>query len=426
MNNSWEVAYANPTEIVVAQDCPAGASALSGMYAAAPADSGSVPPGVRGEWRFVSPPGTQIVAARLFGSLQTGFDENWRAYIQTDKGNLRVCSFPVSGDICQSGSGGFPLTGPAVATFDGLGATYLGVGIQCEGASCINGANYPMAFATVHQASVTLEDLSAPVIGTPSGLLTDATTPHAGTVALTTAVSSDLGGGVRRVRLVVDGTPLGGGSLVDATCDFTFRQPCPSTLAPQTLAFDTRAVADGVHSVAVRVEDAGGNTTDTSTWTIRVQNTSSAGPGGPGSGGPPAVDPPIVWVDTDKDGIPDHLDRCSTQLGGANNHGCPLHIDGPVPKRTNVVVPTGKARYHSGHRAVLVPVRSLPWARTILVRVRKGKQAAPARLVRVRANKGMVVMPVPRALRIPTRVEWRPVGEKRWRWQAVPRSGGRR
>lgn len=495
VNRSWTITHANPAEILVAQQCPASVSAqVTGMYSSAPSDSGSVAGGVRGEWGITAPANTRIVAADLYSSLQTGLDPNWWAYTRTESATLELCSYQSSGGVCRYGDGGSPLTGPASSHFTGLNAAYLGVGIHCPPTttSCLNGSSLPMAFATVQQATVTLADLAAPSMGAPSGPLTSTTAWHRGTVSLVSGTAADQGGGVRRVHLVVDGQALPG---ITRSCDHTLLQPCPATVPSSTLALDTTRLADGLHTVAVRVEDAGANTFDTPRWTIRVDNTPpgpathlsvSAPPGEPmmvtwansasvapithvdwsltpldggadgaagftrlgnaslqlpamtrtgrwqllmklvdaagnSNPGAPAIvvidtnPAPVPPTDTDGDGTPDTADRCPTVTGPLTGGGCPAPRRHVVAKRTNVVVPTGKARYHSGYRAALVPVRALPWQRTILVRTRKGTKAGPARYVRLKARKKMLIVPATKAQRIPTRVEWRPLGQKRWR-----------
>jgi len=449
--------------------------------------------------RFTAPVNTTIVSASLNRGLFTGLDQDWRAYTASSNGDIEVCRSTMGFPACRVGGSGTP-TNPTRRDYFGLNATWLSVGIYCEPndlGSCSNITAYPIALAAVHQASVTLEDLHAPTYsGSPSGPLMTTTSWQPGTLGLTVPATSDLGGGVRSVRLVVDGVPQGGAAASISSCDFTFPVPCPLVRSAVDLALDTRTLADGHHSVFVRLEDAAGNVNDTAPWSIRIDYGAPAAPTGVSAQGstgtpltvtwtnPPSASPvnrlhwaltpidggggaasgqteiqgasavlPAVsrdgrfrldlrledaagntnpanlasiivdttvtsappWLDTDRDGTPDHLDRCPTRIGGSNNNGCPLDSGVRPVKRTNVLLPMGRARYHGGYRAALVPVRALPWDRTILVRVRKGGAVSQARLVKVRANKRMLIVPAPKAQRIPTRVEWRPVGEKKWR-----------
>ena len=92
----------------------------------------------------------------------------------------------------------------------------------------------------------------------------------AGTVALA-VTARDAGGGVYERGLDVDGRRVTTARLcptVRATLGsqrhVTRRVPCPLD-APATVAVDTRAFADGAHTLAARVEDVAGNARSAST-----------------------------------------------------------------------------------------------------------------------------------------------------------------
>jgi hypothetical protein len=123
----------------------------------------------------------------------------------------------------------------------------------------------------VTQAVVTLKDAAAPTVGnvqqTDSG--------DTSGVLRTKFDASDVGGGLYRVRTLVDGQPFLNEGLGDANCadadpatpdtfQYLTPQPCAPSVAGREVAVDYRKLAPGPHTIQTDVQDAAGNTTTVS------------------------------------------------------------------------------------------------------------------------------------------------------------------
>ena len=157
--------------------------------------------------------------------------------------------------------------------------------VTCE-KECPPGRDGPTVALSLHRSQMDLTDAAAPQLtGAPAGALVDATSPRSGVLEATIA-ASDAGGGLREVVLEVDGKealrmPFSPG---DGDCaePFTDAVPCPLA-ATATVAFDTRTLADGQHTLAFAVTDATGvNQARSEPVTITTANPDAAQ-------GPPAT-----------------------------------------------------------------------------------------------------------------------------------------
>ena len=152
---------------------------------------------------------------------------------------------------------------------DAHGADALRLGVRCELAGpCVSGGEPWARFLAL---AVVLDDSHAPSAGVsaPAGHLR-------GAVGVT-VTARDAGGGVYERALDLDGRRLVTArlcGLAPATLGgqrhVTHRVPCPLD-APATIPVDTRAVADGPHTLVARVEDIAGNAR-TATARITVDN----------------------------------------------------------------------------------------------------------------------------------------------------------
>ena len=152
---------------------------------------------------------------------------------------------------------------------DAHGADALRLGVRCELAGpCVRGGEPWARFLAL---GVVLDDSRAPSVGVsaPAGHLR-------GAVAVTVA-ARDAGGGLYERALDLDGRRLATArlcSLLPATLGaqrhVTHRVPCPLD-APAAVRVDTRAVADGSHTLVARAEDIAGNAR-TATARITIDN----------------------------------------------------------------------------------------------------------------------------------------------------------
>lgn len=122
--------------------------------------------------------------------------------------------------------------------------------------------------ADVTQAAVTLKDPTPPVVG---GVQVTDDGDRSGTLRLRFD-AADVGGGLYRALVKVDGTPravvpLGTGECTDANpgdadpYQFVVPVPCPPVAAGVPVEISSFGLSAGPHTIAVDVEDAAGNAT---------------------------------------------------------------------------------------------------------------------------------------------------------------------
>jgi hypothetical protein len=131
----------------------------------------------------------------------------------------------------------------------------------------------------MYGASVILHDPTAPILGAISGALWEPGAAggfHKGPEVINFS-AQDVGGGVQSVVLTADGSPVGS---YNATCNFTFAQPCPSATGPQSLSLSTTELSDGVHTIALVTTDAAGNGSTVASEQVTVANSAPAPPSG--------------------------------------------------------------------------------------------------------------------------------------------------
>jgi len=250
-------------------------------------------PGLTGSagasWTFSAPPGTSVVRVRANRGT-SGFD-------QPPENAYWAYSFgPVGGarsfEACDKKDGGCPnnISGALDATV--ADASQVRLSLHCANGpdACLN--TEPIQVAATRVA-VGLKDESKPQIvaqrivdnGDRSG------------VFRTRFSATDQGGGLYRVRTLVDGQPhtvepVTGGTCTDAQpgnadeYEFLSPQPCPLGMADREVAVNAAALPPGPHTVLTEVEDAAGNTQTVNATQFPRVNVNDGGPGGgSGSGG---------------------------------------------------------------------------------------------------------------------------------------------
>jgi len=175
----------------------------------------------------------------------------------------------------------------SVADPASLAANEVTLTLSCIGRAGASCPGTGTAGSELHllAARFTMLDALSPSITAVSGSLTTGG-DKAGTQTLRFS-ATDAGAGIYRTFLDVDGTTVATstpntntGHCADAVpansdpCEFQHAQPCPLAVTDVDVPFDTRTVADGTHTVQLRVEDAAGN--ETSAYgpaTMVVRNT---------------------------------------------------------------------------------------------------------------------------------------------------------
>lgn len=142
---------------------------------------------------------------------------------------------------------------------------------------CVTGSDslpYP-AFGRLYRSAVVVDDPTAPTISAIAGTVA-APGPVSGQRTVVVD-ASDVGGGVQRVELLVDGAVVD--QLVGAgRCapPYTAATPCPDATTSR-FALDTTALANGPHSVSARAVDAAGNAVTSAPLAIDVANAATGG-----------------------------------------------------------------------------------------------------------------------------------------------------
>lgn len=288
-NAAWSSAVENPSQsatMTFLSSC--GNLGVSGSV------SDSFTSGDGGAWNFAAPSGTTISSYKLTRSARVFFaggigSHNLRAGIREMPAGpavYRDCS--LSSIDCEVPS--------SVVERGGLALSSLSVGVSCAQSGGCPPGSFTQLNASLAKARVDLEDSTAPQITGVGGTLPNSSSAAAITTLLVN--TSDVGGGVARTELSIDGGPWStissGGNCAQP---YLVRRPCPLT-AQTTFAVDTSSFSAGTHIGIVRTFDAADNGSSQAGFVFTV---ASGGAGGGGeltpSNGTPAVLKPVVRTD---------------------------------------------------------------------------------------------------------------------------------
>ncbi len=152
---------------------------------------------------------------------------------------------------------------------DQFGFPEVVVEVACENGACSDSGYGPSTAAYVSAARMVLEDNARPTTSEVGGSL--ASTRPVWGVASLTYKATDVGGGVYRHKLVVDGNTLveevangNGGKCYDAMpgwgtpYEFDYTLPCAAKVDGR-IALDLNRIAPGAHEISASIEDAAGN-----------------------------------------------------------------------------------------------------------------------------------------------------------------------
>lgn len=239
----------------------------NGLVATLASDSTTpIPGGDKSTWTYYAPASTKV----------TGLEYYWKGFMRPYDGLMQgVIRLKGSrGDIEYHGGEG-TVGQPRFLSQTLLNEDWIQVAAECEAPSRTCTANAIDAWVGIYSPRVILWDDQNPIAGTTTGVAV-ADSTWKGTKALNYS-ATDLGGGVARFRLYVDGDrvtdrPLDDGSgscAVQSTqtvqggqsaWQFGWTKPCQSSVS-LTEAIDTTALPDGQHVVTAKVVDAAQNET---------------------------------------------------------------------------------------------------------------------------------------------------------------------
>jgi len=209
-----------------------------------------------------APAYTDIRAYTIYRSVQLGPRYNFWRFEYGTSDPVETCH-TTSGTCSSLGSHSSPFgSSNRVRATNRSGISGLALHLTCgeddtKNTSCV--AANPAAELQMHGSEVTIFDGHPPrVEGNPTGSLVDPATALTGTHSAWVA-ASDLGGGVYKALVEVDGEVVSSAVLDDngGKCaePFTTVQPCrPSTAGAVSL--DTAQLADGPHLLRLLVTDA--------------------------------------------------------------------------------------------------------------------------------------------------------------------------
>ncbi len=152
--------------------------------------------------------------------------------------------------------------------------TELTLADYCSNSDYGNGCNFGEGESPnleLFGASLTLFDQGLPS-GSVSGGGLAGSGPASGTESLAYN-ASDGGSGVRYVQLLLEGQPVATNDYI-AECPYQNFAACPANVSG-TIRWNTGSVADGQHEVALRIVNAGGNSSIVDDHTITTHNGTS-------------------------------------------------------------------------------------------------------------------------------------------------------
>jgi hypothetical protein len=242
-------------------------------------------------WRFEAPANTTIASYELYRSARAGIgaDGTSRAYgLYHDEPRFdpKVYLFEYCTHITQGCTqvgdpqALDPMDPDNRVARSGLRIKRLILRMECRS---LNGPQDcgpadPGGGLTIGRARIGLSDGAAPTLLAATGPLLTAGAVLDGPQGVSVS-ARDVGGGVERFAVVVDGETVAEETLEDRSpgCrpPFVDLVPCPGS-ASKSFGFDTTAVSNGAHAVQVAVIDAGGNRASSPPVNVWIANGATA------------------------------------------------------------------------------------------------------------------------------------------------------
>jgi len=267
-------------------------------------------------WTFTAPAQTQITAYELYWSGYSGGvfgSTSWAGDVKIWRSDQGDPTYVLRYYGAGSFGSGNPLDPANRVAQSGLGVSAINLYAGCSPSPapgeqyCPRSGSGETAMLRMYRSKVTLSDSSAPTLGSISGdALTEGTLSGEEAIAVN---AQDTGSGVYRLIVNVDGADViskvinpDGGRCVDVDpsnadpYEFVQPQPCPLSNSGEVM-IDTTAIADGQHSIRLKIEDASGN--KTTVWgpaTKTVDNVPPPRVSDPDGAGPETGRPTIAGV----------------------------------------------------------------------------------------------------------------------------------
>lgn len=218
----------------------------------------SIPIGAAVGWTYMAPPHTTI---SRFVAAYAGWT---KIYDNVNQGLVQFLDG--AGNVGQTYSDRqATVTNKRPIDWAGLTTNAITARVLCDGPSGHAGCAGSVGWSSIFDPKLFLVDDLPPTVGATSGSMTTDTTLK-GAESITYS-AADLGGGIARLRLSVDGqatavdhvinTNNGRCQVIGAesgTWVFSWPKPCPGAVDTEEL-IDTTAIADGRHTITLKVVD---------------------------------------------------------------------------------------------------------------------------------------------------------------------------
>jgi hypothetical protein len=238
-------------------------------------------------WQFDAPPGMTIASYELFRSARSGLGADgtirpYGLYHDQPRFDPNVHLF----EHCTPVPQGCRTMGDPIAVDpmdpdnrvarSGLRISHLILRMECgpPGGTGGCGSADPPGGLTIGRARIALSDENAPTLGNPTGELVTPSAVLDGAQGVSVS-ASDVGGGVERFAVLVDGASASAETLGDLhpTCRAPFVDlvPCPAATT-RSFAFDTNSVPNGRHTIQIAALDAAGNQAVSAPVQVHIAN----------------------------------------------------------------------------------------------------------------------------------------------------------
>jgi hypothetical protein len=246
------------------------------------------PPGATAQWTFTAPQGTEISGYSLFRTARSNGGPGWtKGYLlyhdaRTNSVNDAVDSCLAYRGCTARGDNSNWYAPANRVNFPNVHIKRIIAAAQCLSSSgCPAESSRTIAGFAIYASFIALRDPHRPALSTEpqGGLFFDGARLQGNAVTSWSAV--DQGGGLARVKLLVDGanraSVAADPSYTDCVAIGPSTVPCPLA-ANGSFSFNTAALPDGAHDVRLVVADIAGN--ETSSRTVRVFTANHPTPNG--------------------------------------------------------------------------------------------------------------------------------------------------
>ncbi len=259
-NSAWLTAIENPTQAL-----QFSFGTTCGALSVAASTTDPLSHGEGAGWVFDAPAGTAISGYRLVRSASAHFATPGTP---TASAGVRESDGPLLSDRDCNNVAVDCNVASSVLERSGLALDKLASAVHCTALGGCPAGTFDALSATLVSARVDLEDPHAPVVAAVTGSL-----PGSVAVAGVRSIdvtTTDLGGGVAAVELLIDGgAPRSIRPGGNCNQPYVQRQPCPpGTLAQFSL--NTAELTNGDHTGQVRAVDAAGNVSASANFTFSV------------------------------------------------------------------------------------------------------------------------------------------------------------